>query len=117
MLIKGQRWSEEGLGVFLRGGVSPSDRNQVPFYLDGGISYKGLFAGREEDTLALGVGYGQISGSLQGLDRDTRKINGQDPSRCWSNRGRRCLSPAILLSFRRKLLPLRSAIKTSVGDV
>ncbi|WP_158303924.1 carbohydrate porin [Paramagnetospirillum magneticum] len=77
MLIKGQRWSEEGLGVFLRGGVSPSDRNQVPFYLDGGISYKGLFAGREEDTLALGVGYGQLSGSLQGLDRDTRQINGQ----------------------------------------
>ncbi|RAU20355.1 carbohydrate porin [Paramagnetospirillum kuznetsovii] len=77
MLIQGQRWSTEGIGVFLRGGAAPSDRNQVPYYVDGGISYTGLFEGREEDTLALGVGYARLSESLASLDRDTRIMNSQ----------------------------------------
>ena len=77
MLVKGQRWSDEGFGVFLRSGIAPSDRNQVPFYVDGGVSYKGLFATREEDTLALGVAYGALSGQLSRLDRDTQSVNSQ----------------------------------------
>ena len=63
------------------------------------ISYKGLFAGREEDTLALGVGYGQISGSLQGLDRDTRQINGQP------NRPIRDYETVIELTYQAQITP------------
>jgi porin len=77
MILKGQRWSDEGLGVFVRSGLAPSDRNQVPFYVDGGVSYKGLFEGREEDTLALGVAYGELSDKLARLDRETRIVNNQ----------------------------------------
>lgn len=38
---------------------APGDRNQVSVFVDGGVSYKGAL-GRNNDTIALGVGWARI---------------------------------------------------------
>ena len=67
---------DQGLGVFLRLSVSPSDRNEVDFYADGGINYKGLLPSRGDDVLGLGVAYARIGDAASGLDRDVNFFNG-----------------------------------------
>ena len=62
----------QSVSLFLRGGVSPSDRNMVSSYVDGGIGVKGLIPGREDDVLTLGVSYTKISSDAAALDVDTR---------------------------------------------
>lgn len=52
---------ERGLGLFFRHGIAPSSTNFVPFYLDGGINYFGLFPGRPEDVLGIGFAHSRIS--------------------------------------------------------
>ena len=51
----------EGAAFFLRASTAPSDRNLIDLYLDGGVSYKGLFPGRPSDTTGIAVAYGRIS--------------------------------------------------------
>ena len=53
--------SNAGLGVFASFSVAPPDRNEVSFYIDGGINYTGLFPGRDKDLLGLAVSYTKIS--------------------------------------------------------
>lgn len=60
--------NDEGLGLFWRIGGSPADRNAIQFYTDGGLNFKGLFPGRDEDVLGLGVAYAKISDNLRDLD-------------------------------------------------
>jgi Fe-Mn family superoxide dismutase len=62
--------TDQGLGIFARASVSPSDRNLISAYFDGGATYKGLFPGRENDTLGVGFGLAKISSRAQALDRD-----------------------------------------------
>ncbi|MGE3148631.1 MAG: carbohydrate porin [Pseudorhodoplanes sp.] len=62
--------------VFLRGGLTPDERNMVSWYVDGGIGFKGLIPGRGDDTLTLGAGYSRISPQASAFDRDTLLING-----------------------------------------
>lgn len=66
------------LSVFLRGGFSPSNRNLISYYADGGFGLKGLFAGRPDDQLTLGVAYAKISRDAVAADRDAARFN--DPS-------------------------------------
>jgi porin len=61
---------DSGLNIFARVGVSAPDRNQLQLYLDGGVSYTGLFAGRPDDKIGATVLYSQISRDLAALDRD-----------------------------------------------
>lgn len=49
-----------GLGVFARAMGAPGDRNQVAVFVDGGLTWTGVF-GREGDTVGLGVGWTWIS--------------------------------------------------------
>jgi porin len=62
--------------VFLRGGFSPSDRNIVAWYVDGGIGFNGLIPSRPNDTLTFGVGHSRISDDAADLDRDVRFLSG-----------------------------------------
>jgi porin len=62
--------------VFVRGGASPSDRNLVSWYVDGGVGFKGPFAARPDDTLTLGVAHSHISKDAAALDDDTLALNG-----------------------------------------
>jgi porin len=53
-------------------GASPSDRNLISFYADGGMTFKGLIPGRADDTFGISVGYAQISEQARKRDRDAR---------------------------------------------
>ena len=64
------RGKDMSLNLFLRAGVSPSDRNLLSFYIDGGAGFKGLLPGRADDVLTFGVAYAKISPDAAALDRD-----------------------------------------------
>lgn len=70
------RGGERSVSVFARGGVSPSDRNLLSWYVDGGIGFKGLIPGRADDTLTFGVAHSKISKDAAALDRDTLVLGG-----------------------------------------
>jgi porin len=59
------------INVFLRGGVAPTDRNLISFYMDGGVGVKGALPGRPNDMFTFGFAYSKISPDAAALDRDT----------------------------------------------
>lgn len=64
-----------GLSGFARIGGSPSDRNLISFYVDAGVTYKGLIPGRGDDTAGLAFGYARIGNNARGLDQDVRTFS------------------------------------------
>jgi len=68
----------DGAGVFVRVMGAPGDRNLVNFYADAGMTYKGLIAGRDSDTVGLAVAYARISDTASKLDADTASFTGGD---------------------------------------
>lgn len=64
------RRGDTALSLFVRGGLSPSDRNLLSYYIDGGAGIKGLFAGRPDDTLTFGVAYAKVSKDAAAADID-----------------------------------------------
>ena len=69
-----QGQSDRGLSVFARALGAPGDRNLVDLYLDGGATYRGIFA--DDDTLGLAVAYARIGPSARGSDADTAAFGG-----------------------------------------
>ena len=70
------RADESSLNLFARGGVAPSDRNLISYYVDGGAGFKGLLPGRADDVLTFGVAYAKISSDAAALDQDTLSFTG-----------------------------------------
>jgi len=64
------------VGVFARVMGAPSDRNLISFSADAGVSLKGPFTGRDNDTVGLGYGFAQVSNVAAALDRDTVAFSG-----------------------------------------
>jgi porin len=64
------RGKDVSLNLFLRASASPSDRNLLSFYVDGGAGLKGPLPGRADDVLSFGVAYAGISRDASALDRD-----------------------------------------------
>lgn len=60
---------EQGLGLFFRGGCSPKDRSAFEFTIDTGLHYRGLFPGRDDDALALGFAYVNLSDDIRRAER------------------------------------------------
>jgi porin len=60
---------DTSVSLFTRAGVTPSDRNTVSFYIDGGMGLKGLLPGRADDVLTFGVAYQKISPDAVAADR------------------------------------------------
>ncbi|HLJ22380.1 MAG TPA: carbohydrate porin, partial [Stellaceae bacterium] len=89
---------DNGLGLFLRVAGSPSDRNLVDFYVDGGLNYKGLVPERNDDVLGLALAYARIGGAASGLDRDVNFFNG-------TNRPVRDHEMALELTYRAQMTP------------
>ena len=56
--------------------LSPSDRNLLSYYIDGGAGFKGLLPGRADDVLTFGVAYAKISRTPTALDQDMLAFNG-----------------------------------------
>jgi porin len=61
--------SDEGLGAFAGLGFTPPGRNVVDFYLNAGVTYKGLIPSRDEDTCGLACG---LASPSHGADADLR---------------------------------------------
>jgi len=98
MVWREPKTKDEGLGLFLRIAGSPSDRNLVDFYIDGGLNYKGLIPDRGDDVLGLGVAYARIGDAATGLDRDTRLFSG-------TSRPVRDHEMAVELTYRAQVTP------------
>lgn len=57
----------QGLSAFTRVTYNPqTDRNLVTWYFDAGLAYVGLFDGRPEDVLGLGMGWAKFTPYLNG---------------------------------------------------
>jgi porin len=62
--------ASSGLVAFARVSASPSDRNLVDFYVEGGAIATGFIPGRPDDRLGAELIYAQISSAARGLDSD-----------------------------------------------
>jgi porin len=56
MLLPEGEDSDQGLGFFAGTGFTPPNRNVVDFYLNSGVTYKGLLPGRDDDTCGVALG-------------------------------------------------------------
>jgi porin len=68
--------ADKGIGVFVRGSASPSDRNLIDVYLDAGLNFKGMIPFRPDDSFGVAVGYARISPVAQDFDRDVALFSG-----------------------------------------
>ena len=67
---KGQQTSvassvNQGLGAFTHIGLSPQNFSFINFYIDGGLTYKGLIPSRDNDVVGVAVGYGHLTNDPQ----------------------------------------------------
>lgn len=69
------------IGVFARVMGAPDDRNLVNFSVNGGITMKAPFPGRDGDTAGIGFGVGHVSRSASLLDKDTNAFGTYTPVR------------------------------------
>jgi porin len=67
---------EKGIGIFARVSASPSDRNLVSFYLDGGVQFSGFSMWRPNDKIGVAVTYAKISDGARQYDRDVQLYTG-----------------------------------------
>jgi porin len=66
----------QSLNAFFRAGASPSDRNLVGSYIDGGLGLKAPIPGRDDDVLTFGIVYSAVSPDAAALDADTQFFTG-----------------------------------------
>ena len=67
--------SQSGISVFSRMSISPSDRNLINAYIDGGIVFAGLIPKRPDDRFGASVIYAKFSDSVRAFDRDTVAVH------------------------------------------
>jgi porin len=63
--------SARSLGVFARVMGAPDDRNAVDFSANAGVVLKAPFAGRDNDSVGLALGYARVGSHASAFDRDT----------------------------------------------
>ena len=63
-----------GLSAFARVAATPAGMNVIAFYADGGLAYKGLLPGRQDDTLGVAVAFARIGSQARALDLDGRRF-------------------------------------------
>jgi porin len=67
---------DRGIGIFARVSSSPSDRNLIDLYADGGIEFVGLSDQRQKDKFGIAFGYAHVSPSAHALDVDFQQLMG-----------------------------------------
>jgi porin len=67
---------DKRIAFFMRASVSPSDRNLISAYLDGGLLFTGFSASRPNDKFGIAATYARISNSARQLDRDVQLFTG-----------------------------------------
>lgn len=68
--------ASSGVVVFTRISASPSDRNLVDFYVEGGTVVTGFIPGRPDDKFGASVIYSHISDATRALAEDEARISG-----------------------------------------
>jgi porin len=68
--------ADRGVGVFAMAMGLPGDRNLSDFFLAGGITWTGPFAGQEGDVLGLGFGVMRLSNAVRAFGADTVAFTG-----------------------------------------
>ena len=67
---------DKGAAFFVRTSISPSDRNLISFYLDGGFQFTGFSDARPNDKIGVAMTYAKISDAVRQADRDTNMFTG-----------------------------------------
>src|SRR5262249_35410723 len=68
--------AESGVSVFTRMSVSPSDRNLVDAYIDGGVVFAGMIPQRPDDKFGASFIYARFSDAVRAFDRDVVTLTG-----------------------------------------
>lgn len=76
MLSRATPGSDKGVGFFLRTSISPSDRNLISFYIDGGFQFSGFSEVRPNDKFGIAMTYARISDAARSADRDVQTFTG-----------------------------------------
>ena len=82
---------DRGIGIFARVSLSPSDRNLIDRYADGGIELVGLSDRRPKDKFGIAFGYAHVSSRAHALDVDFQQLMGSN----WPLRSFESLSTAV----------------------
>lgn len=67
---------DSGVAVYTRISASPSDRNPIDFYVDGGVVVSGMVPQRPDDKFGVGFIYSRYSDQLADYDRDRAALTG-----------------------------------------
>jgi porin len=62
--------------VFSRISASPSDRNPIDFYADGGIIFSGMIPARPDDKFGASIMFARYSDAARAFDRDLTAFTG-----------------------------------------
>jgi porin len=76
MLSRSAPGSDKGIGFFTRVSVSPSDRNLISFYMDGGLQFSGFSESRPNDKFGVAATCARISDGARQFDRDLQVFTG-----------------------------------------
>ena len=68
--------AHSGISVFTRASLSPSDRNLIDAYVDGGVVVAGMIPARPQDRFGASVIYARFSNGARAFDRDTVAFTG-----------------------------------------
>jgi porin len=68
--------ADSGVSVFSRISMSPSDRNPIDFYVDGGIIVSGMVPSRPDDKFGASAMYSRFSSGVRAFDRDQFAFTG-----------------------------------------
>jgi porin len=69
---------DRGIGIFARASSSPSDRNLISLYADGGVELIGLNDQRPHDKFGIAAGYARVSSRARALDGDYQQLFGSN---------------------------------------
>ncbi|WP_338824458.1 carbohydrate porin [Bradyrhizobium septentrionale] len=76
LLARAKPDADKGVAFFMRASVSPSDRNLISTYVDGGFLFTGFSDKYPDDRFGIAGIYGRISDAARALDRDTQIFSG-----------------------------------------
>jgi porin len=76
LLMRAAPGLDKGIAFFLRASASPSDRNLVSEYIDGGFLFTGFSETHPNDKFGIAATYARISDRARALDRDTQFFTG-----------------------------------------
>ena len=77
LLWKKPGTADGGVAMFIRAMGAPPDRNLVDLFVQGGVSFKAPFAGRENDTVGAAVSWAHIGYDAAKLNSDQAAFTGQ----------------------------------------